>query len=696
MRYLIVVVSLLMAVSVLVVLGLSAESASPKSSSVLFIENVGQFADPVRFQVRGPDATWWLTDDALWADVAGLDGLIRLRYRLPDVETLRWVPHKPHATVVSYLGDDSFPDVPVWHGVRATGVYPGVDLELHTVGARVAARWSDGAIRPIYVDGLPAAETDVDFRAPDLFAPAPASQSVAQLSGSDDLRASTFIGSDGRDVGLSLALGDDDAVYVGGTSNSTVFTPTVGVFAPQHGVDVFVLKLTPDLSSLAYVTWVNPNPDQEDDEDHGLAVGVDGSGHAYLAGWTISPDLCAAVGGPPGYDTSYNGNRDAYLFRLNPTGTQVTACTYFGGTGGEMITDLQVQADGTAFVTGETDSADFPTSDGTAPPDGSRSVLVARFNPGLNSVQTATIVGGSGTDIGRSLAVAADDSVVVTGVTRSADFPTTPGAYDTTPNGGADAFLLRLNGDGETVAYASYLGGARDDDAWSVALDGAGQPVVAGTTFSDDFPVSATAFDASFNHPATGFAAFDGFVARLAADGSALTYGSYLGGGGFDEALAVGSVADGSIMVGGFTNSADFPVSGAPFQGTVAGATDVFLARLQPGETALVYGTLLGGAADEQVNDLAVTAAGEVMLVGETLSADFPTTDGASDTTPNGDYDLFVSWMTAGPGTPDGTPTATPTVTPTVTPTPIATPTPTPTPTPRPEAAVWLPFIVTR
>ncbi len=232
-------------------------------------------------------------------------------------------------------------------------------------------------------------------------------------------------------------------------------------------------------------------------------------------------------------------------------------------------------------------------------------------------------------------------SAYLTGDT-GAGFPVTIGAFDTTHNGGTDAFVAKLAPDGSGYVYCTYVGGSGEDSPSDIVVDRFGSATVCGSTRSADFPTVA-AFDATHS------GGRDAFVARLSADGSTLVGSTYLGGSA-DEATSGLALDDaGSVYVAGPTASADFPTTPGAFAVTPFGGGDAFVAKLSADIRSLVYGTYLGGAANDEPGDLTVDAGGCAHVVGTTQSADYPTTPGAFDRSYNL-YDVFVTKLN-----PDGT-----------------------------------------
>ncbi len=305
--------------------------------------------------------------------------------------------------------------------------------------------------------------------------------------------------------------------------------------------------------------------------------------------------------------------------------------TFLGGGGDDTPTGIAVDAAGDAYVTGYTQSPDFPTTLGAFSRRGSASnsldAFVAKLNPSGTGLVYSTFVGGGNFDWGRAIAIDAAGNAYVAGQTQSTDFPTTRGALDRTFNVGScprcgidqyDAFVLKLNAAGSGLSYSTFLGGTQMDDALGIALDAGGDAYVTGQTVSSDFPLTAGAFDT------TRGGDYDAFVSKLNPAGSRLLYSTLLGGAGTELPAGVQVDAAGDAVVAGGTRSADFPgASGA------ASGLDAFVTKLNASGTAPLYSTVIGGAGNDSASDLALDAAGDAYVVGSTQSADFPATGGA-------------------------------------------------------------------
>jgi hypothetical protein len=258
----------------------------------------------------------------------------------------------------------------------------------------------------------------------------------------------------------------------------------------------------------------------------------------------------------------------------------------------------------------------------------------------------STFLGGSGGNAGNGIAVDASGQAYITGRTRSNDFRTTPGAFDRTFNGGyTDVFVVKLNATGSAFLYATYLGGNGNEIGNAIAIDRSGHASVTGTTSSPDFPTTPGAFNTTFNGGGP-FGPTDAFVAKFDS-GGALLYSTFLGGKGDDSGNGVAMDGSGNTYITGTTNSANFPTTSGAFNKTLNGGEDVFVAKLNPTGSALLYSTYVGGASSDSASKIAIDSSGSAYITGTTASSDFPATPGAFDTTYNGNQDAFVAKLNA-------------------------------------------------
>ena len=358
----------------------------------------------------------------------------------------------------------------------------------------------------------------------------------------------------------------------------------------------------------------------------GRAIAVDAAGNAYVAG---STNALAPTGFPtsgPIQGTS-GGGIDAFVTKLNPAGSGIVYSTYLGGAVADRAYAIAVNSAGEAYVTGETASAGtspFPTRNAIQSANaGGNDVFVAKLNAAGDDLLYSTYLGGTASDRARGIALDPTGAAYVAGYAASENFPTA-NAIDATPGGGDDAFVTKLSPDGSALTFSTYLGASGNEGAEAIAFSQAtGDAYVTGSTSSAAYPVTPGAFQGT--GPATGTQ--HGFVSRVAGDGSALVYSTFLGGGARDQGLGVGVDAGGAAYVTGATNSDDFPLE-APLQAARASVStidDAFVTKLNATGSEAVYSTYFGGRQNDQGNAIAVDSTGAAHVAGTSDShADFP------------------------------------------------------------------------
>jgi hypothetical protein len=312
------------------------------------------------------------------------------------------------------------------------------------------------------------------------------------------------------------------------------------------------------------------------------------------------------------------GGSDAFVAKLNPSGSALVYSTYLGGSGDESGNGIAADSSGNAYVTGSTNSTDFPTMNPLQPTNGGGGdSFVAKLNPSGSALIYSTYLGGSAADYGNAIAVDGSGNAYVTGQTSSTNFPTTAGAFQTTCGGFNDAFVTMLTSTGSTLAFSTYLGGSGTDIGQGVAVDGSGNAYVTGWTDSTDFPTMNPL------QPIFG-GNQDAFVTKVNPTGSALVYSTYLGGSGTDWGSGVAADSSGNAYVTGLTSSTNFPTMN-PLQTNYGGNGDAFVAQLNPTGSALVYSTYLGGSGEDRGIGIAVDISGDAYVTGLTASGNFPT-----------------------------------------------------------------------
>ena len=369
------------------------------------------------------------------------------------------------------------------------------------------------------------------------------------------------------------------------------------------------------------------------------SLAVDPVGNVYAAGWTeaINFPIASPLQG------ANEGGVDAFVAKLNAAGTALDYATYIGGRGDDRAAGIAVDSLGQAYITGATSSPNFPiVSAFRSTLTGGRTAFVLKLNAAGNALLYSTFLGGSNYDLGNAIAVDGSGNVYVAGDTMSTDFPVSNPAQRTL-GGQMDAFVTKLTPAG-VIAFSTFLGGAGNEHAGGIAVDGGGNSYVAGGTFSANFPAIGA------SQPANG-GGQDAFVTKINPAGSAFVYSTYLGGSGGsagapEQANAIAVDASGNAYITGVTNSANFPVTSGGFQPTYGGAQDAFVAKINAAGSALVYSSYLGGSSFDWASGIKVDASGNAYVAGYTSSFDFPVMSGVQAGF-NGLYDAFISTLNA-------------------------------------------------
>ena len=326
---------------------------------------------------------------------------------------------------------------------------------------------------------------------------------VTKLSpNGSNLVYSTYLGGTDYEYGYGTAVDANGYAYITGFTMSSNFPTTPGAYDRTYdGVsDAFVTKLSPSGNTLVYSTYLGGTGFEI--FETGLGIAVDNQGNTYITGETGSSDFPTT---PGAYDTTFKKEGyDAFVTKLSPTGNTLIYSTYLRGiSADDWGADIAVDNQGNGYITGFTYSSDFPTTTGaydtTKNGFETYDVFVTKLSPSGNTLIYSTYLGGTSDDYGYGIAVDNQGNAYITGYTTSSNFPTTTGAYDTTCNGGRDAFVTKLSPFGNMLNYSTYLGGIDVDAGNGIAVDADGYAYITGYTESPDFPTTTGAYDTTFN-----------------------------------------------------------------------------------------------------------------------------------------------------------------------------------------------------
>jgi len=599
---------------------------------VAFERNVGQTDPDVAFLSRGGSSTVFLTNDASAVFVM-TEAPKRASSSSAKAKTkVESAPKRAADSVVrmkllgaspavSVVGDDELPgranylvgaapshkkDVPRYQRVRAADAYPGIDAVYY--GGKDHALEYDFVVRPgadpkVVTLGFEGAtrvvrraggDLEVGVGGESLVLKAPVAYQV--VDGARREVAASYVVSGST---VRFSLGDYDA------TKTLVIDPLVQFSSYLGGAGA----------------------------ERITCLARDSAGNFYLSGSTTSANF-PKNGNLPGQDT-LRGGRDAFVTKLNPTASQVLYSTYLGGSGDELMTDAflgfetgsmrtcAVDAQGRAYVSTTTTSADFPTTAGAFDTTlgGALDSTLSRLNAAGNALEYSTFVGGSSSEYWAMIAIEPTGHAWIVGHTASADFPVKSAIQATKANPGnpddADLFIARIVPDGSNTTFGTYLGGSSGEYPFDLALDANQNPVITGATSSTNFPTTAGVLQPAYGGGATaGLPHGDAFVTKLNAQGGTATLGfsTYVGGSENDMGQSVAVGADGSIYVGGVTTSTNFP--GQVSRPGTTPAFDGFVIKLNATGTQRVFSRLFGEDGLDGVYDVAVNAAGNMFVAG--------------------------------------------------------------------------------
>jgi hypothetical protein len=409
--------------------------------------------------------------------------------------------------------------------------------------------------------------------------------------------------------------------------------------------DVFVTKLDPTGTRLVYSTFLGGS-----ESEAPTAITVDEAGSIYVVGQTNSPNFPTRRALQS--ELGAIGSEDGFITKLNPRGDALEFSTFLGGSYIDAIGDIGFDGPGNIYVAGATFSSDFPTREAyqEAPAGGQVDSFLSKITPTGSTLVYSTYLGGSQDDTARSLAVASDGSVYVAGTSASQDFPTVAPLQDAM-HGFTDVYVSKFSPSGRSLLFSTYLGGQRTDDPWCISLDATECPVIVGYSSSDDFPTTDNALQPRLADP--GYAYGDVILTKLSPTGGAFVFSSYLGGSGYEIAYHCALDDAGNIFITGEVWSTDFPTTANAFQREHVPVApdlgvpgDAFVAEVAADGSRLNYSSYLGGKGSDYGTGIDVDASGSAVVVGSTVSRDFPILRSLSARLRRGDNGAFVTRIT--------------------------------------------------
>jgi hypothetical protein len=593
------------------------------------------------------------TDSALSTQNSELSSVVRMKLAganpQPRVVGLSELPGK----VNYFIGNDPAKwrtNVPTYAKVKYAGVYPGVDAVYYGNQGQleydlIVAPGTDPKTIALAFEGAEKLELDEKG---DL---------VLQIAGGElRLRKPLVyqeIGGVRKEISAAYVLDPNPKSKIANPKSASVGFQVASYDASKP------LIIDP---VLVYSTYLGGTG-----ADQGFGVAVNTSGNAFVVGSSASVTFNSAAH----VDLGPGGGNDAFVAKLNATGSALDYLTFVGGSTEDQGFGIAVEssspgcAGGCAYITGRTNSTNFPLKNAVQTSKSGSASTFDAFVTKLNECGSldpcvvggpagySTYLGGSQDESGNGIALDSANRAYVVGQTKSTNFPA-KNALRSKNGGVTDVFVAKLDPalvGAASLIYATYLGGSGDDTGNGIAVDGSFNVYITGETASSNFPVTTGAFDTTFN------GLVDAFVAKLNSTGSSLLYSTYLGGSGADrgrgigvESSSSGCTTGGCVYVTGSTESAGLASSGA-YDNTISGQ-DAFVAKLKlagAGATDRVYFTYLGGGGNDIGNAIAVDSSGNAYVTGGTLSNNFPAVAAIQAALAPGDVggDAFVAKLNA-------------------------------------------------
>ena len=562
-----------------------------------FIPNQGQVDNEVKFYATSLQYTLWLTNDGLIfdrhkQDVSRLTFLNANPY--PDVIALNAAEYK----VNFFLGHDEpnwKTNVQTYRSVKYEELYGNVDMKVYGKEKHIEYDW---IVKP---GGAP---SDIRFKYDDVL--------DTCIDEEGNLEIKTKVSEFLHTNPLGYQIIDDKQVQVDvkfARIEENVFGYSVGAYDKNHDLII-------DPLIIVHSTFLGGSR-----IEGGADIAVDKNGAAYVTGITYSPDFPQKNGLLP----IASGAINSFVTKIDTQEAKLVYSTYIGGSQSDFSKGIAVDKDGAAYLVGHSMSTDFPLKNSLSQNlAGGYDVFVVKIAVDGSSLVYSTLIGGSDWENGNDIAVDNKGAAYITGNTRSFDFPTKNPIFGSN-SGKVDAFVTKINPEGSSLAFSTYIGGSFSDYGNSIAIDKKSASYITGRTKSTDFPVKRAIYSQRIGGK-------DAFVTKINPKGRKLIYSTYLGGSSQDYGTGIAVNKKREAYITGCTQSDDFPTANALFE-TNAGGQDIFVSQLNRKGNAFKYSTFLGGSVWDVANAIALDKKGAIYLTGYTHSQDYPLWDPLSGMT---------------------------------------------------------------
>ncbi len=607
-----------------------------KADHTFFIENKGQWPKEVLFLAKTGGMNAWITKSGVVYDFYKLEKRTTTRSKKPfdrfDVsETHRYgymvkavlVNTKAHSIIEPleklqtyynyFIGNDPLKwasHVPLYKEVKIQEIYDGIDIKYY---------FDNGLLRYDYIVKPNADPNQIKIKLEGV--------DGYEVNEWGELILHTHLGIVKQ--GKLLTYQFDKKIYVGSRFIKNA-DGTLGIKLTKYNKSQILI-----IDPLVYSTFIGGGSN-----DIGNSIALGSENNTYITGETSSSNFPTTSGA---YDESLNGN-DVFVSKLNADGSNLLYSTFIGGGSNDYAYSLALDSEDNAYITGNTESSDFPTTNGAydQSQNGANDVFVCKLNADGSNLIYSTFIGGSSWDYGYSLKLDGENNVYITGDSESSDFPTTSSAYEQSLNGASDVIVCKLNAAGSDLIYSTFIGGSTWEHGNAIALNDENNAFITGYTYSGDFPTTNGAFDDSYNGGGP-----DVFICQLDSAGSNILFSTFIGGSNYDYCYTLALDHENNAYITGFTESSDFPTTIDAYDEGFNGDNDVFVCKLNNDGSNLLYSTFIGSSNNDYSYSIALDSNNNAYITGFTASNDFPTTIDAYDQSQNGDDDVFVCKLNA-------------------------------------------------
>ncbi|MDR3627411.1 MAG: SBBP repeat-containing protein, partial [Ignavibacteriaceae bacterium] len=593
-----------------------------KADKSFFIENKGQWNPEVKYLARIGGMNAWITNSGVVYDYykinRSVDNAKTLKMNFTEkrdyenknttiqghVVKLQLVNSENNITGVGnsqhegyynyFIGNDQSKwasNVPLYDNVEIQGVYKSIDVKYY---------YDNGMLRYDYKAKPGADISQIKFKFE--------GQDGISINANGELVLKTSIGevTNGKIYAYQVENGAQKEVQCKFEQKTD---GTIGLNAESYDAKKELI-----IDPLVYSTFIGG-----EFTDYSYSIALDSIGNTYITGQTFSVRYPVTIGAYETSGSNDNNTGNAFVTKIDTSGKNLIYSTYLGGTNvNAQSNSIAVDHYGNAYITG-TSGSGYPTTAGVYLNNGN-GVFITKLNSSGNSLAYSTYIGSG---YGNAIAIDNNSNTYITGLSYSG-YPTTPGAFQTKfgggPEGMADVIVTKLNPQGTSLLYSTYIGSGYNEEGKSIAVDKDGEAYITGFASSTYYPTTTGAYKTSGG---------GSFITKLDANGSKLVYSTFIGNG---YATAIAIDTNNNAYITGRTDDSNFPTTQGVYQSNLNGVYNTFITKLNNLGSSLIYSTYLGGSNMDLCTSIALDKSNNVYITGYTESKNYPITKDAFKT----------------------------------------------------------------